>query len=89
MVLSDRADVLHHGLHDAGRHNNAPSVVEEHISIAGSVIRPSDLAYGVQRSRDVGDMPLAPDLAVGALDVRHAFSILLNHFPTGAGEVFA
>ena len=71
VVLSDGLNVLHHGLYDAGRDDDAPSVVEQHICITIAIVSSCDLTHRMQGPCDICNVPPARDLAVDTFNVGH------------------
>ena len=50
-------------LDDSSLHHEAPLVVEHHALIARAVLGPGDFCDKLQSARDIGELPLATDLA--------------------------
>ena len=81
-------ELLHDSSDDAGRHDEAIGVLEQHVLEAGLVLLgAADLGDGVERTRDVGGLPIRGEVAGGDTRERLARAVLLDPVAAGAGEV--
>ena len=88
LILGDRLDLLQDAFHSPGWDYHALLVVEEDVLLAdGMLLRSGHLTDRVERTRDIRQLPVAPDCPVLRLQLGGAAAILLYLRVVRANEV--